>query len=573
MHSFERIWPEICPVIDRLLSEKVVTRDEWQNLSHDVYKICCWDEKGPYKLLAALRTQFTYLLSYKIKPELISVQDDRRLLEVYSNCWLEFNKLCNQFPAAFQQLDLATKLLTLINESPATKEHNSNTDRPISKLEHKRKVGDSTVKILMLKLWNDIIVDPFCSKLLTRAVDLITVERNGQRIDPQLIVNLKESFKSLDTFRLSNNKDWNYIELYRRAYLSGIESFYIGSAKDFLKENNIIDFVRWASEKIKNEMESAKIYLEPSSENIPKLIDVGSKAMQVFEFSLDKVEHQKCRFSDLVARYIDLYLIGTTKRSNNNLDKSHWLAENLTIIKLMSDKESFIQLHKILLSKRLLLNTTVDMNLEWELIDSFENIPGMPSEELSKIRRKFKDIFASQAIQNKFKETLEFPEDVKEGLKDGKKINATRTVRADANSNNVEESFSNRVDIRVLNPVIWSIPTNDLSPAVLPDEISSVMEKYERFYRKEHQGRNLMWSNRLSTGTVSFRSDKGQFDLLVTAEQLSVLNALDEGENEQLMKSMDILEVDTKMRPQDLKRTLWVSSSDGFFSMTKNHDL
>lgn len=53
---FEDKWPEMRPVVLKLLQQEPVTQHEWQNLFYAVHLVCLWDEQGALKMKQALKT-------------------------------------------------------------------------------------------------------------------------------------------------------------------------------------------------------------------------------------------------------------------------------------------------------------------------------------------------------------------------------------------------------------------------------------------------------------------------------------------------------------------------------------
>lgn len=49
-------WPEMRPVVLKLLQQEPVTQNEWQDLFYAVHIICLWDEQGALKMKNSLRS-------------------------------------------------------------------------------------------------------------------------------------------------------------------------------------------------------------------------------------------------------------------------------------------------------------------------------------------------------------------------------------------------------------------------------------------------------------------------------------------------------------------------------------
>lgn len=57
-----------------------------------------------------------------------------------------------------------------------------------------KKTGEPQIKNIMLMSWNTIIFSKVFTRLLNAAINLIEQERNGEAIDPELIIGVRESF-------------------------------------------------------------------------------------------------------------------------------------------------------------------------------------------------------------------------------------------------------------------------------------------------------------------------------------------------------------------------------------------
>lgn len=53
---FEEKWPEMRPVVLKLLQQETVTQNEWQDLFYAVHLVCLWDDQGPLKMKQTLKT-------------------------------------------------------------------------------------------------------------------------------------------------------------------------------------------------------------------------------------------------------------------------------------------------------------------------------------------------------------------------------------------------------------------------------------------------------------------------------------------------------------------------------------
>lgn len=61
--SFEEVWPEMKPVVHKMLKQEPVTKDQWQDLFYAVHLVCLWDDQGPYKIRQLLQSDITQYLN------------------------------------------------------------------------------------------------------------------------------------------------------------------------------------------------------------------------------------------------------------------------------------------------------------------------------------------------------------------------------------------------------------------------------------------------------------------------------------------------------------------------------
>lgn len=668
-----------------------IGQEEWQDLFCNVHAICSWDEKGPNKLLKALKAQVNIFLARRIKPLLVLIEDNQQLLREYSSNWTSFHNQCKRFSNAFQQLDLATK--SHILSGPSVVGIDDITKTP-QRIDFRRKPGDSTVRTLMLKSWNDVIVSKLDLRLQVSAIDLISDERKGHLIDPQLISNLRHSFASMDSLELINFKTY-YMDRFREAYILEIEIFYSARASEYIQENGALKYTYWASKNISEEEKRAETYLDPTPEEMEKILAIctrimvskftdqlvneishlmeanqfsevekifnflslvddgstnrvldifhkhiikssvseletgqeqnrygkrigsmkdlsfvqnllnsyakfhnislqfqaGGRAMdsvnkafseiindeallskivnsdssspdtsQIIEASLRKINGTDPIFPEMAALYFESLLRNSSTNREHAIDGR--LIEALRLVQLIKDKSSFVKFYKIFLTRRLLLNATIGLEKEEELWSKFRSMKGMPMDELNKIMRMFKDMKLSEEFQQKYMKSLDVNQKDVEATNNNNNNDTVQALsRQMENSMVLKQSQVKSslirpelVDIRIINPSCWPSPKNETTVR-LPPELSAIMVGAKDYYYSQYQGRILNWSNRLSNGIIIFRSDRGEFDLCVTATQFSILASLDGC----VKRTFQELLEDTQASVAELKRSLWVS--------------
>ncbi|KAM7306182.1 cullin-5 isoform X1 [Ixodes scapularis] len=109
-------------------------------------------------------------------------------------------------------------------------------------------------------------------RLQASAMKLVHAERMGEAFDSQLVVGVRESYVNL----CSNPEDklQIYRENFERAYIDATRQFYRAQAPQFLEENGVQSYMRYADQKLKEEEQRAAKYLESQpSGSVPALTE------------------------------------------------------------------------------------------------------------------------------------------------------------------------------------------------------------------------------------------------------------------------------------------------------------
>lgn len=243
--SFEDKWPDMYPVVLKLLSQKSVTRDEWQKLFWDVYTICSWDEdSGVGKLYDALRNIILdFIIDSKSKVKMNS--DDSSLLKAYIAVWTQFFDQSRYLPEPFGPLE---KALRYADDGVKVKDKNEKSN---------------IVRKLMLDSWNEHVFSDIKDRLQSSAMILVKNERKGVFFDSQLVIGVRQSYVNL----CSDSSD--HLKIYREhfesAYMRSTEAHYLSEAPAYLSESGVLKYMKYARKKLKEEEDRAKRYLEDTS--------------------------------------------------------------------------------------------------------------------------------------------------------------------------------------------------------------------------------------------------------------------------------------------------------------------
>ena len=183
----------------------------------------------------------------------LSHQEEQALLKAYIAEWRKFFTQCSYLPMPFGQLETALQ---------------GKTTASVSK---KNQADESVVRKLMLDSWNQSIFSNIKQRLQDSAMKLVHSERTGEAFDSQLVIGVRESYVNL-----SSNTD-DKLQIYRdnfeRAYIEATESFYRVQAPDYLNENGVQNYMRYADSKLREEEMRATKYLESCSGSVQNLID------------------------------------------------------------------------------------------------------------------------------------------------------------------------------------------------------------------------------------------------------------------------------------------------------------
>lgn len=290
---------------------------------------------------------------------------------------------------------------------------------------------------------------------------------NVQSFDLRLLVKLAYRVNALDLLKLN----WaNFIKSYGSTILST-------SAEESLIED-LLQF------KTRLEVIVGDIFgKDPVIENSLK------ESFETF------VNQRQSRLAELIAQYLDRLL-----RDGKNNSSSERLPDNrlielidqvIILFRYLQSKDAVELAYKRLLSKRLLQNRTISINLEKEIVKRFKNECG--AQFTSRFEGMFKDFEASPDLNIAFKSSSQF----KEALID--------------------------FNVTVVSGGIWPHPDDVL--VNLPVEISTAQENFASFYGIKFNGRHLSWNNNMGYCIIKANFPQGMKELQVSIPQAIVLSA------------------------------------------------
>ncbi|CAH8612177.1 unnamed protein product [Schistosoma intercalatum] len=525
---YEQRWPKVNTIVKRILNTENVSRDEWQNMFADVHYIVSWQESATTAIISSL-TETVKESIMRVQQLVMRNQDESSLLKSYIAQWNKFSKQSEYLPQPFSPLEnyLVGKHLNGPN---------------------KRHLQESTIRKLMLETWNSTIYESIKQKLLDSAIKLIQDERCGQVIDSQLVIGVRESCVNLST--LSEKSFRIYVDNFEKAYIESTESFYRIRIDEYIQKHGIRDADKYVCRLLNLYVRFSRM-VNDAFNNDPHFLTARDKAYQdivnntsVFVTEIPTsvcsgISRVESRCPELLASYCDMLLRKSPTNRRLTTDEIEQKLRNvLLVLKYVNSKDIFMRVHKSHLTRRLILETSADNEME-ELMAGRLREVGMPAEQINKLGRMFQDIKISHDLTSEFKE----------------KYKISPQCSTSCISNNTPSLNLDIITIKILSGGAWLLRPQPQSSISLPAELEDFLPQIEDFYRQKHQGRSLLWQHHLSHGVLAYTSDHGRYEFEVTTYQLVVLYAWNRRYDQHL--HLDCLLTSTGLQDVDLRRTLW----------------
>lgn len=323
--SFDSKWSMIRPLIIRLLKQENIHRNEWIDLFTDIHSMCLWNEDCIPRIKHELELNILIFIR-SVQEQISKHQDDEVLLRTYIYEWSKFLDQSNYLPHPFLSMEPNSK-----------SKRNSMANSTASQLQQQQqKIADNHVRKLMLDTWSKSIFSEIKYRLQSSAMKIVYSERIGEPFDSLLVIGVRESYVNLCSD--PEDKLKIYKENFERAYLESEIEFYNKHAQDYIHENGIIKYLRYAELKLKEEEKRAMKYLEVSKE---------STSLEL---------HRKTSIDVLVTKYQDL-MIAESKNliqteDINNLNILFKLLDKIpNVDSLLSDLEEYIMNDGLMIMK------------------------------------------------------------------------------------------------------------------------------------------------------------------------------------------------------------------------------
>ncbi|CCH40645.1 Cullin-4A [Wickerhamomyces ciferrii] len=215
---------------------------------------------------------------------------------------------------------------------------------------------------------------------------------------------------------------------------------------------------------------------------------VEVRLRDAFSASLHDVGKDSENLNGYILKYIDgLFKSANPKDHDHN---SILLRDVHLIFKSIKAKTVFIRAYQRDLSKRLINETTKDIELEKEFIKLLEQEVGR--DECDQLRTMIEDVEFNEELVDRFRRQLP----------------------------SAERSAFGFFEPLVLSSKVWPPAKSKIN---IPDDLKSYMTKFQQFYLKRNTKKTLTWSQALSHMTVSARFKKGTKELHLGGYQGIVL--------------------------------------------------
>lgn len=210
---------------------------------------------------------------------------------------------------------------------------------------------EESIRTVMLEKWNEIIFMNISEQLLVEALRLVKEERDGNIIDAQNVIGIRESFVALND-RAGEDPLLVYRQSFERQFIEQTTEYYKKICGNLLNELGVLEYMVYADKKLEEEQQRAKRYLEMNSPTSGKHMEKAVIALvESFEDTI-LAECSKLIASKDVERLQRLYrLIRRTRSGIDTVLKcidTHIRTEGLNDMRnnaenLSTDPERYVQ--------------------------------------------------------------------------------------------------------------------------------------------------------------------------------------------------------------------------------------
>jgi cullin 2 len=196
----------------------------------------------------------------------------------------------------------------------------------------------------------------------------------------------------------------------------------------------------------------------------------------------------------------------------------------ITVFQYIEDKDVFQKYYSRMLSRRLVYSNSMSMEVEENMVQKLKHVCGY--QYTARLQRMLMDITLSSNLVMEFNDFLKL------------------------------QSYSDGVigfSSLILQSGAWQLTRSPCSTLVLPEEVTSLMTKFEAFYNSRHHGRCLSWLHHFSTGELKILYLKKPYIVTMTTFQMIVMMSFDDEDKPLPLSS---LQLKCQLESRELKMTL-----------------
>ncbi|THZ31198.1 Cullin-domain-containing protein [Aureobasidium pullulans] len=426
---------------------------------------------------------------------------------------------------------------------------------------------DVTIKIFR----DNIFEDPDLKlAIIDGACDLISADRAGQELEPSHLSQAITMFHDLATYSTS----------FEPRMLASAQRYVVEWANEKSAEKPLPEYVNEAVTFMTKEIERCELFDTGSqivfddkndTQMVVRLLslktrldhvwrtafhrseELGHALRESFETFINKTKKaaathgtDNSRTGEMIAKYVDQLLRGGAKviptdltlHARDNAGKEEFddneamdedsevnaqLDQVLDLFRFVHGKAVFEAFYKKDLARRLLMGRSASADAERSMLARLKTECG--AEFTHNLEQMFKDVELAREEMSSYKSRMEEREE---------------RPKVDLNVN-------------VLSAAAW--PTYPDVPVVIPADIKTAIDEYERHYKSKHSGRKLDWKHSLAHCQMKAKFAKGTKELVVSSFQAIIL-LLFNGIDATTHLTYDFIKSESGLPEAEVNRTL-----------------
>ncbi|THV99380.1 Cullin-domain-containing protein [Aureobasidium pullulans] len=426
---------------------------------------------------------------------------------------------------------------------------------------------DVTIKIFR----DNIFEDPSLKlAIIDGACDLISADRAGQELEPSHLSQAITMFHDLATYSTS----------FEPRMLASAQRYVVEWANEKSAEKPLPEYVNEAITFMTKEIERCELFDTGSqivfddkndTQMVVRLLslktrldhiwrtsfhrseELGHALRESFETFINKTKKaaathgtDNSRTGEMIAKYVDQLLRGGAKviptdltlHARDNAGKEEFddneamdedsevnaqLDQVLDLFRFVHGKAVFEAFYKKDLARRLLMGRSASADAERSMLARLKTECG--AEFTHNLEQMFKDVELAREEMSSYKSRMEEREE---------------RPKVDLNVN-------------VLSAAAW--PTYPDVPVVIPADIKTAIDEYERHYKSKHSGRKLDWKHSLAHCQMKAKFAKGTKELVVSSFQAIIL-LLFNGIDASTHLTYDFIKSESGLPEAEVNRTL-----------------